>query len=122
MKILVLDDHHEDISPLFAGYLPAAEIRYARTPAQALCELETRRFDVLLLDGDLGQWKGPDVLRSWKQRGLSVPTVVMFSSDPSLNAKGIEAGASFAIDKGNCSDRDFYLLAMIAEGDPANTA
>ena len=116
MKILVLDDHYRDISSLLEVYLKGVLFTYTATPADAQQKLEKEKFDVMILDGDLGFAKGPDVLKGWKVRGLALPPVVMFSADAEMRTKGMEAGAVWAIAKETCSREDFLELKKFKAG------
>ncbi|MDO8517668.1 MAG: response regulator [bacterium] len=111
MNILVLDDHYEDIKPLLNAWYASDTVSYVTTPFEATRKLGKEKFDVLILDGDLGSYgNGPEVLRAWKGHGLALPPVVMFSASPDMRAEGMEAGAIWAIAKENCSFEDFEEL------------
>ena len=100
MKVLVLDDNYQDLAPMFRHCFREDEFVFVATPAAAEKVLGQNTFDVLLLDGNLGNGvTGPDVLRRWKSKGLGLPPVHMISGDPEMNKEGLEAGAAGAIDK-----------------------
>src|SRR3989344_8661455 len=85
MNVLSLDDHYEDIAPLLKAFFAGDSLCFTKTPAEARRKLEQQKFDLVVLDGDLGAGgSGPDVLRSWKARDMVLPPVVMFSADASM--------------------------------------
>lgn len=117
MNVLVLDDHYRDISPLLDVCLAGATIVYTSTPAQARQKLEQQKFDVMLLDGNLGtNVTGPEVLKGWKAQGLALPPVVMCSAEAEMRTKGMEAGAVDAIAKESCTFSDFKALKRFGAG------
>lgn len=115
MKILVLDDNYRDISPLLNAYLASSVIIYTDTPYQATQKLKSEKFDLLILDGDLGShMTGPQTLKKWKEQGLSLPPVVMLSASEERRQEGLAAGAIGAIAKESCSCEDFRSLERFA--------
>lgn len=117
MNILVLDDHYRDISPVLDVCLAGETIVYTSTPAQAEQKLQQQAFDVMLLDGDLGDGvTGPDVLMGWKAQGLALPPVVIFSADAEMRTTGVAAGAVDAIAKESLSFDEIKALKRFAPG------
>lgn len=115
MNILMLDDNYEDFASLLKVCLKGSAFTFTRTPHEARQRLDRQKFDVMLLDGNLGPGvTGPQVLEGWKAQGLPLPPVVMLSADAELRAEGMEAGAVAAIDKGNCYPEDFTSLERFA--------
>lgn len=104
MQILMLDDNYQDWASTFNMLAKKSgdQVAYAATPAEAETAMKQKKFDVLLLDGNLGSGlKGLDVLSGWKSRDLPVPPVVMFSGENEINEAGIQAGAIWSINKRN---------------------
>jgi DNA-binding response OmpR family regulator len=61
------------------------DVREASTAAEAIYALEESRPDLLLLDINLPDKTGWDVLRDLRQRGLEVPTVIVSAVRASQN-------------------------------------
>lgn len=112
MQILVLDDEWQDVASVFNAKAKKMghQIAYAATIAEAEMAIAKQKFDLLLLDGNLGRGlTGPEVLYDWKSRALPIPPVVMISSDTKLNDWGIKEGAVWGVRKADLA-MDFGAL------------
>jgi DNA-binding response OmpR family regulator len=105
MHILFIDDFaHQTIHFLRAltlriPELQAAEWHTAETGAVGLRLVTERPFNLVLMDGSLGNREyGYQVVQSIRVRGYTVP-ICMFSSDNDQNRLGLEAGADYAVNK-----------------------
>jgi DNA-binding response OmpR family regulator len=84
MQILMIDDDH-----VFAGLIGDAlalsghDVRRVPTIESGIGALLERRYDVLLLDLDLGATRGEAVIRRVHGLGESVPPIVILSGQPS---------------------------------------
>ena len=110
MQILVLDDYYDEIAPALNVYGKGNTIEYVATPRDAENKMDHKKYDVLLLDGNLRSTTGPEVLKRWYASGRVVPPVVMISGSEELNKKGIAAGAVWFVEKGRFSEEFFEEL------------
>ena len=119
MNILVIDDHPEEIVPLIRIAFRGETIVCASDLMAASHEIREKKFDLIILDGNLGQHSpmtGPEWLRASKENGAALPPVVMCSADKHHLDAGIAAGAVGAIDKRNFKSifDDFEALKKFA--------
>ena len=113
MQILMIDDDH-----VFAGLIGDAlklsghEVRRVPTTESGIAALLERRYDVLLLDLDLGATRGETMIRRVQGLGERLPPIVILSGQPSgvLEAAQKSTGATCAVSKPCTIDE---LLAAI---------
>jgi hypothetical protein len=113
MQILMIDDDH-----VFAGLIGDAlqmsgyEVRRVPTIESGIGALLERRYDVLLLDLDLGATRGEAVIPRMHSLGERLPPIIILSGQPSgvLEAAMKGTGAVAAIRKPCTIDE---LLAAI---------
>jgi DNA-binding response OmpR family regulator len=114
MPILVVDDDH-----VFAGLICDAlqmsghEARAVPTTESAIGALLERRYDVLLLDLDLGATRGEAMIRRFRSLGERLPAIIILSGQPAevLEAAVAATGAVAAVRKPCAIDE---LLTAIA--------
>ena len=115
MHILMIDDDH-----VFAGLIGDAlvmsghDVRRVPTIESGIGALLERRYDVLLLDLDLGATRGETVIRRVHGLGESLPPIIILSGQPSgvLDTAMKTTGAIAAVRKPCTIDE---LLAAIGE-------
>lgn len=95
MKILVVDDDPElrdGVSELLARRNIQSEPADSAEWADSL--VRTQQFSAIVLDLGLPDGDGLDLLRQWRQRGISTPVIVVSARGaPDDRADGIMAGA-----------------------------
>ena len=114
MRILVVDDDH-----VFAGLICDAlevsghDARAVPTTESGIGALLEHRYDVLLLDLDLGATRGEAMIQRFRNLGERLPPIVILSGQPSsvLAAAAKATGAAAAVRKPCAIDE---LLAAIA--------
>jgi DNA-binding response OmpR family regulator len=122
MRILVVDDDH-----VFAGVICDAlqlsghEVRGVPTTESGIGALLEHRYDVVLLDLDLGATRGEAMIRRFRSLGERLPPIVILSGQPSdvLAAAVNATGAAGAVRKPCAIDE---LLAAIAVAAPSAMA
>lgn len=116
MRILVVDDDH-----VFAALVCDAlqisghEARSVPTTESAIGALLERRYDLLLLDLDLGATRGEAMIQRFRSLGERLPAIIILSGQPSdvVAAAATATGAAAAVRKPCTIDE---LLAAIALG------
>ena len=119
MRILVVDDDH-----VFAGLISDAlqmsghEARRVPTIESGIGALLEHRYDVVLLDLDLGATRGEALIHRVRSLGERLPAIIILSGQPSdvLAAAVTATGAAAAVRKPCAIDE---LLAAIALAAPA---
>ncbi len=108
-RILLVDDNEVDFvftrrmlarlasaDPVSSTY----EIEWASSVDEALNSLEGGRYDVCLVDYQLGDRNGLELLRESSRRGLGIPMIVLTGrGDPDIDAQAMALGASGYLDK-----------------------
>ena len=89
--VLVVDDHAA-LTDLVGATLEArgVKVRVARTPAEAIEAAESERFDVALVDLDLGGSSGESLVRALVDRAL-VPRVIVMTGASAIPELGAHA-------------------------------
>jgi DNA-binding response OmpR family regulator len=113
MHILMIDDDH-----VFSGLIGDAlkisghDVRRVPTTESGIGALLERRYDVVLLDLDLGATRGESMVRRMQNLGERLPPIIILSGQPSgvLAAAMKSTGAVAAVRKPCTIDE---LLAAI---------
>ena len=92
MRILFVDNHAELTSVVTAAFLAAHEVSIVPTIAGARAALAANAFDVALVDYDLDDGKGDELVRSLRAAGSTLKLVAVSSHDAG-NAALSRAGA-----------------------------
>jgi DNA-binding response OmpR family regulator len=119
MHILMIDDDH-----VFSGLIGDAlqisghDVRRVPTTESGIGALLERRYDVVLLDLDLGATRGEAVVRRMQNLGERLPPIIILSGQPSgvLAAAMKSTGAVAAVRKPCAIDE---LLAAIGAASSA---
>lgn len=98
MKLLVVDDHTVFVETVVAEFLADCAVTVAPTVADALAALPGR-FDAALVDHDLPDGKGTDVVRALRGGGFE-GTIVAISALAAGNEALVSAGADRVCAKG----------------------
>lgn len=108
-RILLVDDNEVDFvstrrmlsrlstgEPMSSHYM----VEWAPSVDEALVALESERHDVCLVDYQLGDRNGLDLLREALRRGVRVPMILLTGrGDPDVDAKAMALGAAGYLDK-----------------------
>ena len=86
LRVLVIDDDEIDYL-LTKRYLTqakiAANVSWANTYHDAIATLATQQFDLLIVDYDLGAYRGTEVVMRARREGNLVPTIMLTGHDGS---------------------------------------
>jgi len=107
MKILFVENHALFAATVVDQFLCLHELTIVPTVTAALAAVEHGPFDVLLVDYDLDDGKGDQVVRHVRARGIDVP-IVAVSARPEGNQAMIDAGADAL-----CHKRDFARIERV---------
>ena len=124
-KILVIDDDYEMTRPflLMWGDGKGIEFFWAANSNEGIRQIKASPIDAILMDGNLINEYGHEVVSRIRGMGILTP-IVMFSSSSKQNELGVRAGAnglvnknefvsSESMGKGGAADvlADFLLIA-----------
>jgi DNA-binding response OmpR family regulator len=102
MRILVVDDDHV-FAELIGEALEASghDVRRVPTTESGIGALLERRYDVVLLDLDLGATRGDSMIRRMQALGERLPRIVILSGQPDevLAAAAKATGAAAVLKK-----------------------
>lgn len=115
MQILIVDDDHV-FAELIGGALEISghDVRRVPTTESAIGALLERRYDILLLDLDLGATRGDAMIRRMHGLGERLPRIIILSGQPAdvLATAAKSTGAAAVVRKPCTIDE---LLAAIGE-------
>src|SRR5262245_28501161 len=98
MKILIVDDHtvlRQGLKQILSDGLEKVEFGEAANTGQALDQLGSQRWDVVVLDINLPGRSGLEVLRDAKENYPKLPILVLSSApEEQLGMRVLKAGAS----------------------------
>lgn len=119
MRLLIVDDHfivREGVRRLLAPFTDIT-IHEAQTAANALLAFRTHRPDVVLLDLNLPNSSGLDMLRRLQMEDKSVQ-VLIFSmhAEPLYASRALDAGARGYISKGAAAEELVTAIRRVADG------
>ncbi|MGC4113666.1 MAG: response regulator [Myxococcales bacterium] len=98
MKLLFVENHAEFARIVVAKFLAAHEVGLVPSLADARRALATAAFDAVLVDYDLDDGKGADLVRELRQGGSRIPIIGVSARDDG-NAALLAAGADTAVSK-----------------------
>lgn len=118
---LILGDHQQVVRDSLAALLqaqPDMEVTgTAATGDQTLELVQRQRPNVLILELDLPQGSGLEVLRSLQNQGLSVPTLILTASDNETDhMQAVRLGASGLVLKRDSPEKLFQAIRNVAAG------
>ena len=121
MKVLLIDDHPLILSALqsvIKGLGDDMSVVGAGSAAEARVALKTANdFDLVLLDLQLGDADGFDVLAEFRAAYPSLPVVVVSASDRSSDViRAIDTGAMGFVPKRASNEALFEALRMVMSG------
>ena len=100
MKVLLIDDDYLLVDHVFETI--SAEFFFAENEEEAMSLISENDFDIILMDGNLREAHGHEVVSRIREAGI-MTKIVMFSSEDKQNDLGIKAGANAVLNK-----KDFY--------------
>jgi len=119
MKLLVVDDHvivREGVHRLLAPY-PDIMVRDAAAAAQALSMFRAQKPDVVLLDLNLPNASGLELLRRLLKDDRNAQVLVFsMHSEPLYASRALNAGARGYISKGAAAEELVTAIRRVAEG------
>jgi DNA-binding response OmpR family regulator len=98
MRILYVEDHPRFPGIVIPRFLSAHQVTVAGTLAEARILLARETFDAVLLDYDLPDGKGGELLEEIRRQQLAVQ-VIGVSSREDNNARLLELGADAVVSK-----------------------
>jgi DNA-binding response OmpR family regulator len=98
MRLLYVEDHDRFRAIVIARFLSAHEVTVAGSLAEARAILASETFDGVLLDYDLPDGKGSELLEEIRGQWPDLP-VIAASSHEAGNARLMAAGASATVGK-----------------------
>jgi CheY-like chemotaxis protein len=110
MKLLFVEDHAAFVKTVIPLFMSEHAVTVAPSIAAAREELSTGSFDALLVDYDLPDGKGDEVVREVRDTGSRVPIVAVSSHDAG-NARLLDAGANVV-----CAKRAFSIMGATLGG------
>jgi len=121
MHILMIDDDH-----VFSGLISDAlqvsghDVRRVPTTESGIGALLERRFDVVLLDLDLGATRGEAMVRRMQNLGERLPPIIILSGQPSgvLAAAMKSTGAVAAVRKPCTIDELLAAIGLASSATP----
>ncbi len=114
MRILYVEDHARFRDIVIRQFLAAHEVIVAPTLHEARRLLAAEHFDAVLLDHDLPDGKGTELLEDIRQQGLD-RRVIAVSSFDDKNAGLLAAGAVAAVSKLKFAGIEEVLKKLEAE-------
>ena len=105
-RILVIDDEPSITDIIEIYFSGRALVTTAHTPEEAIMQTKTQTFDIALVDYNLTNGNGDDLLSTLKQINPGTVYIGM-SADPANTDRFLSAGAESFIEKPfSCSDMD----------------
>ena len=100
MKILFVENHSIFAKQVIDCFLSAHQVTVIPTLAAARADLNMNQYDVLLVDYDLDDGKGEDLIRELRKKGSKL-RIIGVSAHKRGNAALLEAGADATCSKMN---------------------
>ncbi|HTM88750.1 MAG TPA: response regulator transcription factor [Terriglobales bacterium] len=118
---LILADHHQVVRDSLANLLETQPdmqvVAVAGAGSQVLELVQRHRPDVLVLELDLPEATGLEVLRTLGQAGLSLPTLILTASDNEVDyVQAVRLGASGLVLKRDSPEKLFQAIRSVAAG------
>ena len=107
VKLLYVENHAIFVQIAVERFLAAHDVTVTGSVSGALALLASETFDAVLVDYDLDDGKGSDVIRSLRERGSRIP-VIAVSAKSDGNAELIKAGADAV-----CGKMEFAKIESI---------
>ncbi|HVY35025.1 MAG TPA: response regulator transcription factor [Caulobacteraceae bacterium] len=119
MDILLVEDHpivRDGLKRLLSA-MPAVQVREETTGRGALAAVRVRRPDLMILDLNLPDIGGLDVLGRLKREDSTVPVLVLtMHCEPIYAVRALEAGARGYLSKGAAPDELMAAIKAVGKG------
>lgn len=119
MDILLVEDHpivRDGLKRLLAA-IPAAAVREETTGRGALAAVRARRPDLVILDLNLPDMGGLDVLGRLKREDPTLGVLVLsMHGEPIYAVRALEAGAGGYVSKGAAPDELMTAIKAVSQG------
>ncbi len=120
IKVHIADDHKILIDGVIALLNTEEDIEvegYSLTGKQVVNWSKKNTADVLILDINMPEMDGIEVLKTFKQRNINIKTIILSSlSDPKLVQEMILLGANGFVDKSCASDHIIDAVKTVNNG------
>ncbi|MBA6156341.1 response regulator transcription factor [Tenacibaculum sp. S7007] len=120
IKVHIADDHKILIDGVIALLNTEDDIEvegYSLTGRQVVDWSKKNKADVLVLDINMPEMDGIEVLKTFKQRNTNIKTIILSSlSDPKLVQEMVLLGASGFVDKSCASDHIIDAVKSVHNG------
>ncbi|HSB75372.1 MAG TPA: response regulator transcription factor [Terriglobales bacterium] len=118
---VILADHHQVVRASIAALLETqADMQVVGVAAagdQVLELVRQHRPDVLVLELDLPDGSGFEILRTLSQEGIAVPTLILTASDNEVDyVQAVRLGASGLVLKRDSPEKLFQAIRSVAAG------
>ncbi len=120
IRVLIVDDHaivREGLKQVMSGLPDLKVTKEASNGYEAIQALEAKDIDVVILDINLGDQSGLDVLKQIKQQWPQLPVLILtMHSEKQYATRMLKAGASGFLNKSSASEELVTALRKIAKG------
>jgi two-component system invasion response regulator UvrY len=120
ISILIADDHaivREGLKQILSGLPDFKVSAEASSGYETLQKLEELPIDLVILDINLGDQNGLEVLKQIRQKWATLPVLILtMHSEKQYAARMLKAGASGFLNKGSASEELVNALRKIARG------
>lgn len=120
MNLLIVDDHpliRDGLRRSLETEVDVRRIDEAGTAAAALSRLQCGDYDVAIMDMNLPDGSGLDVIRTLRERGSRLPMLVLsLHAEESLALRAIQAGADGYLRKDCTAEEVIDVLRRLAMG------
>ncbi len=116
LQILIVDDAHfilDRLASLINEYTPDSSIRSAINAEQALALVTASLPDIVILDINLPDFSGIEVLKKIREKNKVKPVIIMLTNNTISDYRlaCLELGANYFLDK----SKDFLMLTSVIE-------
>ncbi|MBT9548685.1 MAG: response regulator transcription factor [Candidatus Sericytochromatia bacterium] len=120
ISILIADDHaivREGLKQILSGLPDFKVSAEASSGYETIQKLEEMPIDLVILDINLGDQNGLEVLKQIRQKWASLPVLILtMHSEKQYATRMLKAGASGFLNKGSASEELVNALRKIARG------
>jgi two-component system invasion response regulator UvrY len=120
ISILIADDHaivREGLKQILSGLPDFKVSAEASSGYETLQKLEEMPIDLVILDINLGDQNGLEVLKQIRQKWATLPVLILtMHSEKQYATRMLKAGASGFLNKGSASEELVNALRKIARG------
>jgi DNA-binding NarL/FixJ family response regulator len=120
IKVLICDDHtivREGLKQILAENRDIIGAGEARTAQEALDEVDTGRYDVVLLDISMPGGNGLEVLKQIKTSHSTLPVLILtMHAEEHYAVRALRAGAAGYLTKGSAAEELIGAIRKVATG------